>query len=244
MAMRIGLALMALLLVLPVPGLAQDAERRTFGTPTTFVALTVSDFVGLDSTVTFQVSLVAGVGRVIHRTNPSGFNAVVAPLHLPEGAVVTEMEAVFCDTSPTTNLVTFLITQPRNGSTVGTVGPSSETLETPGCVDRSAAIGGTPIDNNNNAYYVEVDLGAADSSILLQSVRVGYHLQVSPAPVTATFTDVPTSHPFFQWVEALVAAGITTGCNVSPPMYCPDDAVTRGQMAAFISRALGLQFAP
>ena len=40
-------------------------------------------------------------------------------------------------------------------------------------------------------------------------------------------------------IERLAAAGVTKGCN--PPAndkYCPDDAVTRGQMAAFLSRAL------
>ena len=42
-------------------------------------------------------------------------------------------------------------------------------------------------------------------------------------------------------IERLAAAGITTGCN--PPAndrYCPDDKVTRGQMAAFLVRALDL----
>jgi hypothetical protein len=42
-------------------------------------------------------------------------------------------------------------------------------------------------------------------------------------------------------IERLATAGITTGCN--PPTnnrYCPDDKVTRGQMAAFLVRALGL----
>jgi hypothetical protein len=40
-------------------------------------------------------------------------------------------------------------------------------------------------------------------------------------------------------IEAVRAADITTGCN--PPTsdkYCPDDPVTRGQMAAFLHRAL------
>jgi len=43
-------------------------------------------------------------------------------------------------------------------------------------------------------------------------------------------------------IEAIKAAGITSGCN--PPSndrFCPDDPVTRGQMAAFLKRALGLQ---
>lgn len=42
-------------------------------------------------------------------------------------------------------------------------------------------------------------------------------------------------------IEALATAGITAGCN--PPSntaFCPDEIVTRGQMAAFLARALGL----
>ncbi|RMH69250.1 MAG: hypothetical protein D6683_16270, partial [Actinomyces sp.] len=41
-------------------------------------------------------------------------------------------------------------------------------------------------------------------------------------------------------IDALAAAGITRGCN--PPVgdrYCPDQPVTRAQMAAFLHRALG-----
>ncbi|MGD2102434.1 MAG: CAP domain-containing protein [Acidimicrobiia bacterium] len=42
-------------------------------------------------------------------------------------------------------------------------------------------------------------------------------------------------------IESVAAAGITTGCN--PPSndrFCPNDLVTRGAMAAFLTRALGL----
>jgi S-layer family protein len=60
---------------------------------------------------------------------------------------------------------------------------------------------------------------------------LGYKLQVSPAPANATFGDVPTSHPFFQFVEALAKSGITGGCGGGN--YCPDNPVTRGQMAVF-----------
>lgn len=63
---------------------------------------------------------------------------------------------------------------------------------------------------------------------------------VSPPPSTATFNDVPTSHPFFQFIEALHASGITGGCQAVPPLYCPDNPVTRGQMAVFLAKALGL----
>jgi hypothetical protein len=66
-------------------------------------------------------------------------------------------------------------------------------------------------------------------------------LQVSPAPATASFpNDVPTSHPYFRFVEALKASGITGGCGTGS--YCPDAAVTRGQMAVFLATALGLNW--
>lgn len=62
--------------------------------------------------------------------------------------------------------------------------------------------------------------------------------QMSPAPDTATFDDVPTTHLFFQHIEALVGAGVTAGCDEDS--FCPDGPLTRGQMAAFLAKALGL----
>ena len=66
------------------------------------------------------------------------------------------------------------------------------------------------------------------------------NLQVSPAPPVPSFNDVPQTHPFYQYIEALKASGITGGCSVSPPLDCPDNPVTRGQLAVFIAKALGL----
>ncbi len=57
---------------------------------------------------------------------------------------------------------------------------------------------------------------------------------------TDRFTDA-TGSVFETDIDALATAGITTGCN--PPAnnrYCPNDPVTRGQMAAFLTRALDL----
>jgi hypothetical protein len=59
------------------------------------------------------------------------------------------------------------------------------------------------------------------------------------------FDDVPADHTFFDDVEWLARSGITLGCN--PPddtLFCPNDPVTRGQMAAFLDRALDLPDAP
>jgi hypothetical protein len=76
----------------------------------------------------------------------------------------------------------------------------------------------------------------------IRKFEITWNRQVSPAPATATFNDVPTSHPFFQFVEALAKSGITGGCNAAPPLYCPDAPLTRGQMAVFLAKALGLQW--
>ena len=41
-------------------------------------------------------------------------------------------------------------------------------------------------------------------------------------------------------IDALYAAGITRGCSTRPLRYCPNNAVTRAQMASFLTRALDL----
>jgi len=87
-------------------------------------------------------------------------------------------------------------------------------------------------------YTVYVYFPAADGTLKFKGVDLWWERQLSPAPVTATFPDVPTGDGGFQYVEALVAAGITGGCGGGN--YCPDNPVTRRQMAVFISKALGL----
>jgi hypothetical protein len=45
-------------------------------------------------------------------------------------------------------------------------------------------------------------------------------------------------------IEILYSNGITFGCNEAGTQFCPNTAVTRGQMAAFLVRALGLEANP
>ncbi|HET9528736.1 MAG TPA: LamG-like jellyroll fold domain-containing protein, partial [Blastocatellia bacterium] len=56
------------------------------------------------------------------------------------------------------------------------------------------------------------------------------------------FADVPQSHIFFREIRSISAQAITLGCD--PNNFCPDLVVTRGQMAAFIIRALGMPNPP
>jgi hypothetical protein len=53
------------------------------------------------------------------------------------------------------------------------------------------------------------------------------------------FIDVDTISPYHADIEAIAAAGVTTGCGGGK--YCPKDFVTREQMAAFLNRLGALQ---
>ncbi len=63
--------------------------------------------------------------------------------------------------------------------------------------------------------------------------------------VDGSFADVEATHWAGSWVERLYGAGITAGCGGSPLAYCPDDSVSRAQMAVFLVRSSrGVDFAP
>ena len=52
------------------------------------------------------------------------------------------------------------------------------------------------------------------------------------------FQDVPPGHWAFGFINRLYGAGITAGCSMNPLKYCPDQTVTRAQMAIFLERGM------
>ena len=58
------------------------------------------------------------------------------------------------------------------------------------------------------------------------------------------FLDVPATYFAFTQTGQVAAAGITAGCSINPPLYCPDLPITRGQMAVFLETSLGVLAAP
>ena len=90
------------------------------------------------------------------------------------------------------------------------------------------------------AYYLQVDLPRYTESVELGGVRVAWRRQVSTAPATPTFGDVPAGDGGFPFIEAMAASGITGGCGGGN--YCPGAYVTRRQMAVFLTKALGLHW--
>ena len=57
---------------------------------------------------------------------------------------------------------------------------------------------------------------------------------VPPAATGAIFSDVPINSFGAAWIEQFALEGITSGCGDG--MYCPDENVTRAQMAIFLMK--------
>jgi hypothetical protein len=61
-----------------------------------------------------------------------------------------------------------------------------------------------------------------------------------PAPASQRFLDVPPQNVFYNFIDRLAVLQITLGCTPDHTLYCPNDSVTRAQMAAFLVRAFNL----
>ena len=69
--------------------------------------------------------------------------------------------------------------------------------------------------------------------------RVAFGLNPSPDG-PSRFVDVESDAWWSPFVETLAELGVTQGCRLRPARYCPDQPVTRAQMASFLTRAFGL----
>jgi hypothetical protein len=83
-------------------------------------------------------------------------------------------------------------------------------------------------------YTSEVTI-TAGSGVLNSPQTITVTLRVVPPP---TFSDASMDYWAWDWIERLYAAGITTGCSTSPRMYCPEQSVTRAEMAVFLERGI------
>lgn len=87
-------------------------------------------------------------------------------------------------------------------------------------------------------YCPEQSITRAEMAVLL--LRTKYSSSYSPPPASGVFADVPMNNWAVDWIEQLYVEGITSGCGGNPLRFCPDDSVSRSQMAAFLVRVLGL----
>lgn len=58
-----------------------------------------------------------------------------------------------------------------------------------------------------------------------------------PVVASSPFADVPATHWAKNWISRLYDEGVTTGCAQGPLRYCPDQPVSRAEMAVFLLRA-------
>ncbi|WP_456373470.1 S-layer homology domain-containing protein [Thiolapillus sp.] len=196
-------------------------------------------------------------------TGPLGNRCVITddtlmaalPDDIPDGALITEVDGYFYDNDATNDAyfifgALYADKDTGAGFTLQGLETSSSTSGQPGNtvvkLPLSLVIDHTQDMNSDGktdllSYAVAVQLGNGSGDVCINQLAITWYRQVSPAPAAATFNDVPTSHQFFREIEALADSGITSGCGGGN--YCPDSPLTRGQMAVFLSRALGLHWA-
>ena len=96
------------------------------------------------------------------------------------------------------------------------------------------ALAGVTIGCGVRIYCPESMVTRAQMAIfLLRAINGGGF--VPPAPLGTVFSDVPAHGFAAAFIEELAALGITSGCGGG--QYCPNNPVTRAQMAVFLLRA-------
>ncbi len=103
-------------------------------------------------------------------------------------------------------------------------------------IEQLAAEGITGGCGNGN-YCPSSPVTRAQMAIFLLRAKYGDDY-VPPAASGTEFLDVPIGHSAAAWIEQLAAEGITGGCGGGN--YCPNQSVTRAQMAIFIQRTFDL----
>lgn len=258
-------ALCAIVALASVPSAVAQGRVEVFGQTVSVAPGTISDAqhgAGVNCTVIPTTDLAAREhsdevharvpGYIEAASHPQAF--VYTSLHLEPGIEITRVCARVYDTDPKHELVVLLgafesgsSKAPPFAATLSSMGTGVEA--TPGyelmCADlKPPVIVHTSGDLNEDGlpgtlqYWVGAVIPACE--VMAGPIILTWHRPVSPAPLQATFGDVPTEHRFFRFIEALAAARLTGGC--AEGLYCPDQPLTRGEAAVFLASALSLSW--
>ncbi len=88
-----------------------------------------------------------------------------------------------------------------------------------------------------DGYHPDENVNRAQMAVYVARAVAGGDDNVPDGPTTATFSDVPTSHWAYKYIEYCVAHDIVHGYWDG---YHPDELVTRAQMAVYVQRAFNL----
>lgn len=219
-----------------------EAILLDFGPGFKFTTHSAHEFQGRTSVFNYDSD-----GQRIWRTS-IGEKFADLTFQVPDGAAIGFIDVWVTDIHATEDLDFFVLESCSSGALepdeTTTTLVDGGTSVTPGDTVVELDVGSVPANNLLCRYVLRARFGTENPvtgfTLELWKARVSWARQVSAPPATATFNDVPTSDPFFQFVEALAASGITSGCGGGN--YCPGDPLTRGQMAVFLARGLGLSF--
>ncbi|MCY4457119.1 MAG: S-layer homology domain-containing protein, partial [Acidimicrobiaceae bacterium] len=204
------------------------------------------DFTGTDETDVGTDDTDAGSGDGV--VQPAGFNDVdAASTHaanidaiyaagITEGCSSDPLQ--YCPNDPLTRaeMATFLVRaldlEPAQPAGFNDVDAASTHAAN---IDALYAAGITVGCNSDPLRYCPNDLvtRAEMATFLVRALELA---EAQPAG----FNDVDAASTHAANIDAIYAAGITVGCNSDPLRYCPNDSITRAQMASFLVRALDL----
>ena len=185
---------------------------------------------------TFQISYVGGSGQDVVLTviSPwvptslavdSGGNGVL------EANELASIQPTWTNSSGSSASLT--------ASTTNFTGPNGATYSNPDASGNYGTIADGVSAQCTTCYSVQITSasrptqhwdGAIDETITPTSIKETWVLHVGES-----FPDVPTSQPFYTFIENLFHNGVTGGCASGG--YCPDSPVTRAQMAVFLLKA-------
>jgi hypothetical protein len=95
--------------------------------------------------------------------------------------------------------------------------------------------------HDNHELVLDVETASNPNLQYFAWIEVWWHRSINLPLGAPTFNDVPPGDPGYDYIGALAASGITSGCGSGN--FCPDAALTRRQMAVFLTKALGLHWA-
>ncbi len=119
------------------------------------------------------------------------------------------------------------------------INPASVAITSPPANGTVLNNGDGTVTYTANAGFVGIDTftyTVQDTAVPPRTSNPGL-VTVTVASFVQTFADVPPTHFAFAPIQLMAAAGIAAGCGGGN--FCPDNPVTRGQMAVFIESSLG-----
>jgi hypothetical protein len=103
---------------------------------------------------------------------------------------------------------------------------------------KQLAVEGITTGCGNGNYCPEHPVTRAQMAVFLLRSKYGASYTPSAVGAATGFGDVPPNYWSAAWIKQLVTEGITSGCGNGN--YCPEQPVTRAQMAVFLVKTFNL----